>query len=166
MEDLVQIARREFTELPRQSRHSPARTRNLQTRFYNDRYFEHQAAFEFLANSKQTHGEGPKTLVRALLHYRDTVVIPLANLPRGTTPPESIQRAQLDFAPKPPSATDRTKAVSIRLHIDKIIEHREVYEFLQRQQRLNGDGNKTVIKALLHYKATVADALGEDGVLF
>jgi hypothetical protein len=159
MEDLLDIARRSFTEVPVQGRHSPARTKNLQTRFYIDRYLEHQEAFDFLADSKQTHGEGPKTLIRALLYYRDTVAQPLGGLSRGQKVPQDLKRWMLDFTPKSRSRTDRTKAVSIRLHIDKISEHREVYEFLQRQQRLHGDGNKTVIKALLHYRQQVVEPL-------
>lgn len=156
MEKLVHISRREFSEIPRQARHSPARTHNVQVRFYVDRYVEHEEAFSFLADSKQTHGEGPKTLIRALLHYRDSVVIPVA---QGSIPEDRVPLYHLDFEPKKPGDADRTKAVSIRVHIDKISEHREVYDFLQRQQKLYGDGNRTVIKALLHYKQSVIDPL-------
>lgn len=162
--ELLDLAKRSFTELPPEQRQSPARTRNLQARFYIDRYQEHQQAFDFLANFKQTRGEGPKTLVRALLFYRQQVIEPLEALGPDDQIPKELVPWLLDFTANPKSRNDRTKAVSIRLHIDKIVEHRQVYEFLQEQQRLHGDGNKTIIRALLNYQRNVFQPLVAKGL--
>lgn len=157
MEELLLIARREFTELPKAKRHSPARIRNVQPRFYIDRYAEHEKAFNLLA--QQVHGEGPKTLVRALLHYRDTVHRPLERLGRKREVPKELQVGVLDFTPRADTG-NRVKTVGVRLYIDRYVEHREAFEFLQEiQQRLRGDGNKIIVKALIHYIDTVLTPL-------
>lgn len=51
----------------------------------------------------------------------------------------------------------------MRLYVDKIQEHREAYEFLQRMQDLHGDGGKTIVRALLHYRDSVVGSFGESG---
>jgi len=158
-DDLIAIARSEFSELPKHSRGS-ARVKNLQVRFYIDKFVEHESAFHFLADSKQTYGEGPKTLIRALLFYEEDVVQRLeAERAGGRQPNTELRLAMLDFTPQRKRRTSRVKGVSARLYIDQISEHRRAYKFLQAQQSLHGDGNKTVIRALNHYKKKVIDPL-------
>jgi hypothetical protein len=48
----------------------------LSARLRIDAYFEHREAYEFLLDRKRTYGEGSKTLVRALLYWRDTALRP------------------------------------------------------------------------------------------
>lgn len=152
MTDLQMTARREFSDLPKKARRSPARTRNLQVRFYIDRYGEHRRAYDLLAD--QPRGEGPKLIIRALLHYRDTVSLPLAGLKRDEEVPAELRIGVLDFVPLDCSG-NRVKAVSMRLYVDRFVEHREASDFLARLQDQRRDSNKETIRALIHYEATV-----------
>ena len=156
--DIVLTAQREFSELPKGSRQSPARVRSIQPRFYVERFVEHREAYQFLTKTvPQARGEAPKTLLRALLHYRDNVIKPLEEL-RAQEPakrvPDALMIAVLDFTPQAKGGA-HIEAVSMRLYIDRIVEHREVYKFLQDMQTLHGEGNKTYIKALLHYRDAI-----------
>lgn len=154
------IARREFGDLPKQARHTPARIRNLQVRFYVERYAEHRHALELLTSAGRQRGEGPKLIVRALLHYRDTVARPLAAVRRGEEVPAELRVGVLDFVPLDRSGS-HVKAVSMRLYVDRFVEHREAADFIDHLQEQRRDANKEIIRALIHYEATVLIPLAE-----
>jgi len=156
MEDALLKAQMEFTPVPPDQRHSPARVRSIQARLYIDRFVEHAEALEFLSEVQQRYGEGTKTPVRALLHYQDTVITPLTKVrAAGRKIPPELQIAVREFEPQPNRRSARVKTVSARLRIDLYLEHRQAYEFLQEMQLLHGEGNKTIVRALLHYRDTV-----------
>jgi len=156
-QEALRRAQLEFTAVPDDQRESPARVRSIQARLYTDRFIEHEQAFDFLSEAQSVHGEGTKLPVRALLHYRDDVAEPVRKLrARGKRDvPKDLEIAVREFIPQTDRDTDRVKTVSARLRIDLYLEHREAYEFLQEMQTLHGEGNKTIVKALLHYRDTV-----------
>lgn len=146
----------DFTPVPPRQRVTPARTRSVPARLYVDRWREHREAYQYLQEVQKLYGAGAKTLVRALLHYKDTVAEPLEKLAakaggRPSRLPDSIRAALREFQPIK-GRGQRIKHISVRLYIDRWAEHREAYEFLQRQQKLSGDGNKTIVRAILHYR--------------
>lgn len=144
----------DFTPLPPRQRVTPARTRSIPARLYIDRWREHREAYQFLQQVQKLHGAGAKTLVRALLYYRDTVAQPLEKIAASSTPtriPAALRIGRSEFQVLR-SRGQRVKHISVRLYIDRWTEHREAYEFLQRQQQLSGDGNKTIVRAILHYR--------------
>lgn len=153
-------AQMEFTPVPPSKRRSPGRIKSVPARLYIDRFDEHRQAYEFLQDVQRLHGEGTKTLVRALLHWRDTVAAPLEEARAKTNGAplklsSELQRALMEFTPIDGRRSARIKSVSARLYVDKYLEHREAYEFLQGQRRLHGDVNRTIVKAILHYRDTV-----------
>jgi len=170
------IAQLDFHPIPPSERRSPGRVKSIPARLYIDQWEEHRQAFSFLQQQQQLHGEGSKTLVRSLIHYRNTVILPLeewqekqASSPRKrqSTPPQELLIALLAFQPVPPSHRHepaRVKNVSARLYIDKWLEHREAYEFLVAQQQLHGQGLKTIVRALIHYRDTVVAPMTKDPV--
>lgn len=86
----------EFTPVPRDDRSRPGRRRTITGELYLDRFLEHREASQFLDEVMRVgSGEGVKTIVRALLHYRDTVARPLqesqtkARPSRGGSPARS-----------------------------------------------------------------------------
>ena len=148
----------DFSPVPASRRRSPGRVKSVPARLYIDRFQEHREAYRYLQQVQKLHGAGTKTLVRSLLHWRDTVVDPIeaSRAPDGRiqVPPE-LRPFLTDFTPLE-SRGNRIKHISARLYIDKWVEHREAYEFIQRQQRLHGEGNKTIVRAVLHYRDSLA----------
>ena len=65
-------ARLDFSPVP-QSKRGPGRIRSVSIRFRPDRYVEHKHALAFYKSQLAFHGDGTRALVRALLHYRDTI---------------------------------------------------------------------------------------------
>jgi hypothetical protein len=159
-------AQMDFRPVPVADRESPGRIKSVPARLYIDKWVEHRQAYDFIQQQQDLHGDGSRTLVRALVYYRDTVIIPLAarrerqaSGKRASTviPPELLV-AQLAFVPVPPEQRQdpgRIKHISARLYIDKYLEHREAYEALQAEQELHGEGLKTLVRALLHYRDNV-----------
>jgi len=154
MQDALLKAQLDFTPLPAKERKVPGRVRTVPGRFRIDEFEEHEEVFEFM--SSLPHGEAPKVLVRALLHFRDSVIEPLANGKADDA--QLLQLARGEMTRKPVSRSRRklrVKNFSVRLYIDRYREHREAAEFLQRMQEAERAGNKTIIRALLHYRDTV-----------
>ena len=146
------IAERDFSPVPADQRQRPARVPNVSARLYIDRVTEHRDVVAFLTDIVDLHGEGTKTIVRSLIHYRDTVI-------GANGRPLNPVVALRDFTPIPraerPEEPAKPKNLSARLYIDKWREHRDAFEFLSRMQNLHGDGAKTLVRALLHYRDTV-----------
>lgn len=70
----------DFTPVPQDERSRPGRRRTITGELYLDRFLEHREAADFLDEMMSAGpGEGVKTIVRALLHYRDTVKRPEAS---------------------------------------------------------------------------------------
>jgi hypothetical protein len=161
-DDHLLRAQMDFSPVPPAKRRSPGRIKSVPARLYVSRFQEHKEAYEFLQEVQSLHGNGAKTLIRAVLYWRDTVAEPLEKIraKQGAQVPEELHVALLEFQPIR-SSKDLVKHVSVRLYIDKWIEHREAYEFLQRQQRLYGQGNKTIVRALLHYRDKIYTKLQE-----
>lgn len=161
MSDPALIARLDFRPIPLDERHTPGRVKNLPARLYIDKFEEHRQAYNFLQQMQELHGEGVKTIVRSLLYYRDTVIEPMAKSDTLDLNNESFLRARLDFHPVASGerhTPGRVRHVSVRLYIDKYIEHREAFEFIRDIQQQSGDGNKTIVRALLHYRDQVIDS--------
>jgi hypothetical protein len=163
MDPALLKARQEFTPVPSQSRQSPGRVTSISARLYVDQYLEHKLASDFLDQVQQNPGEGTKTLVRALLYYQETVIKPLKKLRSKdlmAPVPEELMIAVIEFTsiPNPPKK-QQAKNVGARLYIDRFMEHRQAYSFLQEMQKMPGEGNKAVVRALLHYKANIYDRL-------
>lgn len=158
------IAQLDFRPVSPAERQTPGRVKSIPARFYVDKWQEHGEAAEFLESQQALHGEGSKTLVRALIYYRDTVIRPLESSQkvgrRATVKAIAPERmlSQLAFRPVPPERRHRPGRVrhaSARLYIDRWVEHRDAYEFIQAQQELHGEGLKTIVRALLHYRDAV-----------
>ena len=106
------------------------------------------------------------------MHYEDTVIRPLDKWrsrqggTRKALPKELViaQKAFTAVAPRQRQTPERIKHVSARLYIDKWIEHRQAYECLQAQQEFHGEGLKTLVRALLHYRDTVVRELTKDPI--
>ena len=150
----------DFSPVPPARRKSPGRVQSVPARLYIDQYKEHREAYKFLQERQKLHGAGGKTLVRALLFWRDSVVDPLEKMRDKSgklVVPGEMRPLLADFHPLQ-SPGSRIKHVSVRLYIDKWIEHREAYEFIQRQQRLHGEGDKTIVRAILHYRDALQKA--------
>lgn len=150
----------DFSPVPPDKRRSPGRVKSVPSRLYIDQYREHREAYKFLQERQKLYGAGGKTLVRALLFWRDSVVDPLEKSRDRNgkmVVPKDMRPLLADFQPVR-SGGSRIKHVSVRLYIDKWIEHREAYEFIQRQQRLHGEGNKTIVRAVLHYRDALRKA--------
>jgi hypothetical protein len=151
----------DFTPIPRNERRVPGRTKALPARLKIDAYIEHREAFEFLQRQSRQHGQGSRLLVNALLHYRNTVIRPLEAAPELAADPDSpFMIARLSFRAVPDrdrQTPGRVKHVSARLYIDRFVEHREAAEFLESQHNMYGDGLKTVVRSLLHFRDTVAE---------
>lgn len=164
MVDPSLIARLDFRPVPEKARHKPGRVKNLPARLYIDKFQEHRQAYEFLQRMQELHGEGVKTIVRSLIYYRDTVIVPMEESEKKGSldlTNETFLRARLDFQPVPQASRHtpgRVRHVSVRLYIDKYIEHREAFEFIRDIQESSGEGNKTIVRALLHYQAEVIDS--------
>lgn len=165
MADLPQpydlTGRLDFTPLPPRQRHSPARVKSLPARLMLDRWVEHREAFEFVQRQMRRHGHayGSRLLVNSLLHYRDDIIIPVEQNPAlAEQTPYLI--SMLAFHPVPErlrQTPERVKHMSARLYVDRWLEHRQAAEFIQSQQDAHGDGLKTVVRALLHYRDSVAE---------
>jgi hypothetical protein len=137
--------------VPAGQRQRPARVHSISARLYIGKIAEHRDAFSFLKQMQDLHGAGIKTIVRALLHYRETVI-------GDDVEPSDPDIAYREFRPIPADqrpAKQPIKGVSVRLYVDKYIEHREAYAFLQSMQDLHGDGARTIVKALLHYRDSI-----------
>jgi hypothetical protein len=161
--DPLLIAQLDFRPVPVIEREQPGRVKSVPARLYIDKYIEHREAYNFIQEMQDLHGEGTKTVVRALLHYRDTIIVGLEEFDDDRRRlPEALLIGQLDFRPVPPAerATQpRIKNVAVRMYIDKYIEHRWAYEFVKEQQDLHGEGNKIIVRALVHYRDTVITPL-------
>ena len=158
MAEKYSIAQLDFRPVPSAQRQG-ARIKSVPARLYIDKFLEHRQAYEFIQEMQDLHGEGTKTVVRSLLHYRDSVIRPLEEKQAAgeeTTQPELLI-AQLDFRPVPQGQRkgSRIKHVAVRLYIDKYIEHRQAYTFVQEMQDIHGEGNKTIVRALIHYRDTI-----------
>ena len=169
------IAHMDFHPVPAAERQTPGRVKSVPARLYIDKFTEHREAYAFLQQQQDLHGEGSKTMVRALLHYRDDIILPLSELRerqaasgrRNHAIPDKCLIARLAFRPVPANARHtpgRVKHVSARLYIDKYVEHRDAYEFIASQQELHGEGLKTLVRALLHYRDTIIRPLQLDAV--
>lgn len=153
----------DFSPVPSGRRRSPGRVKSVPARLYIDRFQEHREAYQYLQEVQKLHGAGTKTLVRSLLYWRDSVVNPMeeSRAPDGRIQvPEHLRHFLTDFTPLDSSRGNRVKHISARLYIDKWVEHRDAYEFIQRQQRLHGEGNKTIVRAVLHYRDALLKAKG------
>jgi hypothetical protein len=169
---LQMLAHMDFSPVPAELRANPARVKSVPARLRVDNYWEHRQAYEFVQRQQDLHGEGSRTIVRALLHYRDDIVFPLEELRekqltsgRRINIPDKYLIAQLAFRPVPASdrhTPARIKNMSARLYIDKYIEHRLAYEFIASQQENHGEGLKTLVRALIHYRDTVIRPLQLD----
>ena len=148
MDDPLIKAQLDFEPVPPRRRRTPGRTRNLQGRLYIGKYVEHDEIFSLL--KAMPHGEGAKVVVKALLHFRDTVIEPLKKA--GDSPAqELVSAARYSFTPKA-DGDDAIQHLGIRLYIDRWQEHREADEFLSEMQSIYREGNKTLIRALQHYR--------------
>ena len=151
-------AKFDFQPIPANSRQNPPRVKSVPARLYIDKFVEHREAYDFLQEMQNLHGEGVKTIVRSLIYYRDSVIIPLSqrsNPSQTSLSDELVLRARLDFQPVPArqrKSPGRVRHVSVRMYIDKYLEHRAAYEFIRDVQRKSGEGNKTIVRALLHYQ--------------
>lgn len=131
--------------------------KSVGTRLHIDKFQEHREAAEYL-EELDIYGQGTRTLILALLHYRDSVVKPLEQLSRTVEfkdIPAELQIDRLAFTSVPEglrSRPARIRNVSARLYVDRWMEHREANQFLQKQQKLYGNGGKTVVRALIHFK--------------
>jgi hypothetical protein len=153
----------DFSPVPPAKRRSPGRVKSIPARLYIDQYREHREAYKFLQERQKLHGAGGRTLVRSLLFWRDAVADPLEEMRDASgklAVPKDMRPLLADFQPLRGSGTS-IKHVSVRLYIDKWIEHREAYEFIQRQQRLHGEGNKTIVRAILLYRDALHKAEGK-----
>jgi hypothetical protein len=147
----LSIAERDFQPIPADQRQRPARVPSVSARLYVSKVQEHKEAFDFIKDMQEMHGEGTKTVVRALVHYEQTII--------GTNGsflnPEVALRAFRPLPREERPVKQQTKGLSARLYIDRWAEHRQAYEFIQRQQELHGDGAKTLVRALLNYRDAV-----------
>jgi hypothetical protein len=163
MDPALLKARQEFTPVPSQSRQSPGRVTSISARLYVDQYLEHKLASDFLDQVQKNPGEGTKTLVRALLYYKETVIQPLKKLRSKdimAPVPQELMIGVIEFTAIPdPPKKQHAKNVGARLYIDRFMEHRQAYAFLQEMQKMPGEGNKAVVRALLHYKEQIYDRL-------
>jgi len=154
MEDALLKAQLEFTPLPAKERRTPGRVKTVPGRLRIDEFAEHEEVYEFLASLP--HGEASKVLVRALLHFRDSVIDPLEK--GGGKDPKLLRLARGEMTRKQLSRSRRklkVKNFSVRLYIDRYREHREAYEFLKRMQEAERAAGRTIVRALLHYRDTV-----------
>jgi len=161
------IAHLEFQPVPPSQRRTPGRIAYPSARLYIDRFVEHREAHNFLQQQMDLYNDASNTLVRAIIHYRDTVLLPLeafrerqAKSKRKLTIPSEIERTQIAFHPLTPRQREnpeRVKNTSVRLYVDRWQEHREAYEILKSRQELYGHGEaqKTIVRAVLHYRDTV-----------
>lgn len=157
MTDKFLIAKADFRPVSPRHRQEPGRIKGIPCRFYIDKFTEHREAYEFVQEMQDQYKEGAKTVVRSLVHYRDTVSEPLSqiDLTDRSNIPEELMFSQLDFSNIPVAQREmpgRVHNMTVRLYIDKFLEHRWAYEFIQKQQNLFGEGNKTIVRALLHYR--------------
>lgn len=129
----------DFTPIARKDRPSQRRVLNASCRFYPERYIEHQAAYQFLAEQSANGETLVSLLVRALLAYDD-----YRNSPQFQRPFE-FQRSQGGDP-----ATMRS--LSVRIPRDKYWEHRRAAEILDETTELHGEGMKLIIRALLYYR--------------
>jgi hypothetical protein len=161
MDDLLRF-RLDFRPVPLADRQVPGRVKNIPARLYIDKFIEHKEAYNFLQEIQELHGEGTKTVVRALLYYRDAVINKLAEIEGSDSEEEEklILVSRLDFKPNS-AGEDRIKHVSVRLYIDKFIEHREAYAFISEIQTNQGEGIKTLVRALLYYRDNVVPLLAQ-----
>lgn len=166
MDEALIKARQEFTPVPAKMRKSPGRIKSIPARLYINKYVEHKAAFDFLDDVVNSgHGDGIKTLVRALLYYQETVFNPLQELRNKditATVPRNLLIAVTEFTLMPKGNVKDVKNIGARLYIDKYVEHRQAYHFLQEVQKTYSEGNKVIIRALLHYKEAVYEPLQKE----
>lgn len=123
-------------------------------RLYIERYAEHRAAFEYLANlQKKFPSQGSKTIVRAILKYRDEVEEPLGRWEKDkrSRKPSGSSLALKKFKELGGSKT-KAKQVSLRLAIDRWAEHRAAFRFLNDYQKKSGQANDLIIRSILYYK--------------
>jgi hypothetical protein len=161
------IARLEFRPIPPNERHTPGRIVYPSARLYIDRFIEHREAYAFLRQQQDLHKEAADTLARALIHYHDSVLKPLEELHKREEEtgehlsiPKAILRTQLAFRPIPPRqrrTPERVMNLSVRLYVDRWVEHRRAAGILEGQGRFYGHGGalKTLVRALLYYRDTV-----------
>jgi hypothetical protein len=157
----------EFQPIPPSQRHTPGRITHATARLYIDRFVEHREAYDFLQHQQEIYHDASSILVRAIVHYRDTVLVPLEAMRakqgssgrRPRMPPE-VTRALLAFRPLTPrqrQTPERVKGARARLYIDRFVEHRAAHDVLDEQQGLHGHGEvqKMIVRAVLHYRDTV-----------
>lgn len=136
----------DFTPVPRDKRHAPPRIRNINARLYTHKYREHREAYAFLQEMTELHGEGTKTVVRALNAWADY-------LEEGT---KDGERPPLpDFTPLPQKAgqdPQKASGVNVRLRIDAYVEHRRAAEIIDEAIQIHGEGTKTIVRALLYFR--------------
>src|SRR4051812_996803 len=106
----LSIAERDFRPVPPDQRKRPARVPNVSTRLYIDRVVEHRDVVQFIQDTLAMHGDGTKTIVGALNHYRDPVIGPNGSplrpeiALRHLRPPPRGERPQTPLKPKGLSA--------------------------------------------------------------
>lgn len=158
-------AQAEFRPVPASRRQSPGRVKAVPLRLYVERFKEHEQVMKFIEEVQSiSPGEGSKTIVRSLIYYQKNIIEPLNKLEKEKGEPLAVSEiprelrvAVREFTPLETSkkANTKVKQLSLRLSIDKWIEHRQAYSFLQNMQKMYGHGNRTIIKALLVYEKEV-----------
>ena len=147
-----------FANVPSSRRQSPGRVKSVPLRFYISYYKEHKQALEFISKvQKLNPGSGTRTIVRALIAYKDQVIMPAQKAKRNKDGalPKEYRIAETEFEKLPSASKNKAKQISLKLSIDKWIEHRNAYNFLQKMQQLHGEGNKTIIRSLIYYEENI-----------
>src|ERR1035438_3578259 len=104
MPSVPAITQLEFQPVPPSDRRTPGRIAYPSARLDIDRYTEHREAHNFLQQQMDLYNDASNTLVRAIIHYRDTVLVPLETLrerqaksKRRLTIPAEIAHTQIAF---------------------------------------------------------------------
>lgn len=147
-----------FSNVPSDRRQSPGRVKSVPLRFYTAYYKEHKQALEFISKAQKLNpGSGTRTIVRALLTYKDQIIGPAATAKRNKdgSLPKEYRIAETEFEKVPKASKNKAKQISLKLAIDKWVEHRNAYNFLQKMQQLHGEGNKTIVRSLIYYEENI-----------
>jgi hypothetical protein len=137
----------DFTPVPREKRHAPPRIRNINGRFYTHKWKEHREAYAFLQEMTELHGEGTKTVVRALNAWQDY-------LDAGEAKDGSRAPLQ-DFTPLPQKGgkgETKPSGIMVRLRIDAYLEHRRAADIIEEAIQIHGEGTKTIVRALIYFR--------------
>lgn len=137
----------DFTPVPRAARHAPPRIRNINGRFYTHKWKEHREAYHFLQEMTELHGEGTKTVVRALNAWQDYL--------DSQETKKGLRAPLTDFTPlpkKPGVSESKPSGIMVRLRIDAYLEHRRAAEIIDEATQIHGEGTKTIVRALLYFR--------------